>query len=72
MAPSLTETLPEGARPPVIEVSDWERDQEAWNLPRARRGAIARGADEHEHDARESDPGERAADPPPLSPETTG
>jgi hypothetical protein len=41
---SLTETLDEAAQA-AAQASDWERDQEAWNLPRAPGGTIASGAD---------------------------
>ena len=44
MARSLTETLDEAAQAAVL-AGDWERDQEAWNLPRAPGGTIASGAD---------------------------
>jgi hypothetical protein len=54
-----------------VEVSDWERDQEAWNLPRAEGETTARGANGDEHNAGASDPDERGADPPATSPETT-
>jgi hypothetical protein len=40
VARSLTETLDEAAQA-AAQASDWERDQEAWNLPRATGGAIA-------------------------------
>lgn len=70
VAKSLTEALNEAARA-AVEVSDLERDQEAWNLPRAPRESIAR-ADEDEGDALESDAGERGADSPARPPETTG
>lgn len=71
MAKSLTEALNEAARA-AVEVSDLERDQEAWNLPRAPGESIARGADEDERGAQESDAGERGADSPARPPETTG
>jgi hypothetical protein len=41
IARSLSETLAE-APPAAVEPSDWERDQVAWNLPRAPRAAITR------------------------------
>lgn len=44
MAQSLTETLDEAAQA-AVPASDWERDQEAWNLPRVPGGTIAGGAD---------------------------
>lgn len=69
-ARSLTETLTEAARA-AVEVSHWERDQEAWNLPRAQGGTIARGPGKDEPDAGESDLGVQGEDPPSISPETT-
>ena len=45
MARSLTETLDEAAQA-AVQASDWERDQVAWNLPRASGGTIASGSDE--------------------------
>ena len=44
MARSLTETRDEAAQAAVL-AGDWERDQEAWNLPGAPGGTIASGAD---------------------------
>lgn len=70
MARSLTETLTEAARA-AAEVSDWELDQEAWNLPRAQGGTVAQGADEDDVDAREGDPEQQEADSPALPPEST-
>jgi hypothetical protein len=43
IARSLSETLAEAAHARV-EASDWERDQEAWNLPRAPQEATTREA----------------------------
>jgi hypothetical protein len=45
VARSRTERLDEAAQA-AVQVSAWERDQKAWNLPRASGGAIASGADE--------------------------
>ncbi len=69
MARSLTEALTETARAPV-GVRDWERDQEAWNLPRARGGSLAREAGKAGVEPGEGDPGERGSDPP-VAPGTT-
>ena len=43
MARSLTETLDEAAQA-AVQASDRERDQEAWNLPRASAGNLSSGA----------------------------
>lgn len=67
---SLPEVLTEAART-AAQALDWERDQEAWNLPHAQGESLARGADTAEPDATEGDPGERGLDPPAISPETT-
>jgi hypothetical protein len=69
MARSLNETLTAAARA-AVEANDWERDQEAWNLPRAQ-GTIAQEAREDEPDAREGDPDKGEAHPPALPPEPT-
>ena len=69
MARSLTETLTDAARQ-AVEASEWERDQNAWNLPRARGETSARGTDIDEDDARKGDPGERG-DPPATASEPT-
>ena len=70
MARALTETLTEAARA-AVEVSDWERDQKAWNLPRAQGEAIAREADTDTESAQESDPDEQEEVPPAMSQETS-
>ena len=67
MERSLTETLTEAARE-AAEARDWERDQDAWNLPRARRETSPRPADTGENDARKNDPGE-PEEPPATQPE---
>ena len=54
MARSPTEALSEEA----AEVTDWEREQEAWNLPRARSASVAGELDEDEGKAPGGDPGE--------------
>jgi hypothetical protein len=69
MARSLTETLTDAARQ-AVEASEWERDQDAWNLPRARGETNAPRADVDEHDAREGEPDE-PGDPPATSPGST-
>jgi hypothetical protein len=68
-ARSLTETLTEAARA-AVEVSEWERDQEAWNLPRGQSGTIAPDVDEGEVDAAEGDL-EQGEDPTAIPPEPT-
>jgi hypothetical protein len=68
VAESLTEALTEAARA-AAEVRDWERDQEAWNLPQAQGETSAR-ASTGEDDSGEADPAEQG-DPPPISPETS-
>ena len=68
-ARSLTETLTEAARA-AVEVSEWERDQEAWNLPRGQSGTIAPEVDEGEVDVVEGDPGQEE-DPTAIPPEQT-
>lgn len=51
---------------PVRE-TEWERDQEAWNLPRAPLERVARRAnDEHEAGARAT--GEQEAEDPAMAP----
>lgn len=64
MGRSLAETLDGEA-----EASAWERDREAWNLPRAPEEAIPREVDTDEHDAGEGDAGEQGAEPPATPPE---
>jgi hypothetical protein len=44
VAQSATETLDEAAQS-AAPASDLERDRQAWNLPRAPRGAVASEAD---------------------------
>jgi hypothetical protein len=68
-ARSLTKTLTEAARA-AVEASEWERDQEAWNLPRAQGGAIVPEVDEREVDVAESE-SEQPDDPPAIPPEPT-
>jgi hypothetical protein len=68
-ARSLTETLTEAARA-AVEVSEWERDQEAWNLPRAQGGPIGQEVDDGEVDVAEGEP-EQREDPPAIPPEPT-
>ena len=70
MAQFFAETLEEAAHIRV-QATIWERDQEAWNLPRAPGGTIDRGADTDEVDASESDRGEQRAVPPAAAPRTT-
>jgi hypothetical protein len=67
---SLTEVLAGAARD-AREASDWERDQHAWNLPRARGETNARSADMDENDARKSDSDE-PEEPPATSREQSG
>ena len=69
MARSLTETLTEAARA-AVDVSEWERDREAWNLPRAQAGALPDEAGEGEADAGEGDPQQDDAEPPAPPPES--
>ena len=66
MARSLAETPKKEER-----ASDWERDQEAWNLPRAPGGAFARVTSKGEDDVRESDAPEPGASPSATAPATT-
>lgn len=68
-AQSLTETLTEAARA-AMAVSEWERDQEAWNLPRAHGGTIAPDVEKAEADVAEGDR-EQRQDPPPIPPAPT-
>jgi hypothetical protein len=63
VARSLPETLNEAVRATV-----WERDQEAWNLPRATREPIARNEDGHESEADRTDPYADDGRLPPASP----
>ena len=67
MARSLAETLNEAALA-AVQASAWERDQEAWNLPRAPGEAIAPEANEDHHEAGTSGPAEQA-EPPEIAPE---
>jgi hypothetical protein len=55
----------------AVQAGAWERDQEAWNLPRPPGEPIPRRAHKDEHDAGESDPGEQAAEPPAMAPGRT-
>jgi hypothetical protein len=63
MARSLNATLTAAAQA-AAQARDWERDQEAWNLPKAPGETIGSGADEHERDTGERDPGARGAESP--------
>ena len=69
MARSLAETLTDAARE-AVETSEWERDQEARNLPRADGGPIRRAVEDGETDAEEGVSEEPRADPPTIPPET--
>ena len=69
MARSLAETLTDAARE-AVEASEWERDQEARNLPRADGGPIRRAVEDGETDAEEGVSEEPRADPPTIPPET--
>lgn len=66
VARSRPEAFTEAARP-AGKAGDWERDREAWNLPRAPRGTIAGGVDENDQNV---GPGEQGAGPPAISAET--
>ena len=63
VARSLAETLTDAARE-AVETSEWERDQEARNLPRADAGPIRRAVEDGETDAEEGVSEEPRADPP--------
>ena len=71
-APSASEALTAAARA-AVEARDWERDREAWNLPRATSRTIAptAGEDEDEAGAGDDDPEKRGANPPASPPEPT-
>ena len=69
MARSLAETLTDAARE-AVETNEWERDQEARNLPRADGGPIRRAVEDGETDAEEGVSEEPRADPPVIPPET--
>ena len=69
MARSLAETLTDAARE-AVETSEWERDQEARNVPRADGGPIRRAVEDGETDAEEGVSEEPRADPPTIPPET--
>ena len=64
MARVLTE-----ARQALLGLGDWERDQKAWNLPRAPGAALARGADKAGDGGGEGELAERGSDPA-IAPET--
>jgi hypothetical protein len=66
VARSLGEA-PNGA----VQASVWERDQQAWNLPRAAAAPIAHGAYDGEHGTGEGDPGEQGAERPAMPPKAT-
>lgn len=70
VAQSLSRTLTEAARA-AVQASDWERDQESWNLPRAPGVPIVSAPDQDGRNAGEGDPYEPGAEPPAISPETT-
>jgi hypothetical protein len=70
VAQSLTETLTEAARA-AAEESDWERDREAWNLPRAHAGTIDQEPDEDDVDVADTGPEKRRSDPPATPPRST-
>jgi len=67
VARSLAETLTDAARE-AVETSEWEREQEARDLPRA--DAIRRAVEDGETDAEEGVSEEPQADPPTIPPET--
>jgi hypothetical protein len=69
VARSLAETLTDAARE-AVETSEWEREQEAWNPPRADERGIARAAGDGDTGAEEGVSEGPQADPPPLPPET--
>jgi hypothetical protein len=69
VARSLAETLTDAARE-AVETSEWERDQEARDLPRADAGPIRRAVDDDETDAEEGVSEEPQADPPTIPPDT--
>ena len=69
MARSLAQTLTDAARE-AVETSEWEREQEAWNPPRADERGIARAAGDGHTGAEEGVSERPQADPPPLPPET--
>ena len=69
MARSLAETLTDAARE-AVETSEWERDREARDLPRADAGPIRRAVEDGETDAEEGVSEEPQADPPAIPPET--
>jgi hypothetical protein len=73
MAPSVNEA-PNAAARAAVEARDWERNREAWNLPRAQSGTIApvAGEDEDKADAGDDDPETREATPPASPPGPTG
>jgi hypothetical protein len=70
MARCLDETLTAAARA-AVEANDWERDREAWNLPRTQSDTIAQEPGEDEADAPDGDPGKRDGHAPALPPEPT-
>ena len=72
-APFVREARTAAARA-AAEASDWERDREAWNLPRAQGGTIApiAGEDEDEARAEDDDPEKQDASAPTPAPEPTG
>ena len=67
MSQSLTEALTDAARA-AVETSDWERDQEAWNLPRGE-GTKPSETDADDHTGQDR-PAEGEADPPDTAPGT--
>ena len=68
VARSLAETLTDAARE-AVETSEWERDQEARNLPRAD-GGPAGAVEDGETAAEEGVSEESRGDPPTIPPET--
>ena len=71
-APFVSEARTAVARA-ADEARDWERDREAWNLPRAQSGTIApiAGEDEDEAGAGDENTEKRDASPPASPPEPT-
>lgn len=72
-APFVSEARTAVARA-ADEARDWERDREAWNLPRAQSGttiAPIAGEEEEEAGAEDDDPEEQDASPAATPPEPT-
>ena len=69
VARSLT-TTPTEAERAAVRASDWERNREAWNLPHASDGTVARPADHDQPMVGESSAGpDREAPGTPLQKE---